>query len=196
MSDQEKPNSKTKGTEITKKKSKRKKASLYALQIFLWTFVLSLSFSAISEFLMSNTGLFVAFTLLVFLIVINIVFDIIAVSVTSSSVEPFLAMASKKMHGAKTAVKIVKNAEKVSNICGDVIGDICGIVSGALGAGIVIKILSSGVNLDNTFLSIIFSALISALTVGGKAMGKKFAIDNSQNIVYFVAKILSVFSKE
>lgn len=177
------------------KNGKDQYASLkWGLFIFVLTFILSLSFSFISQML-SNLQIVIAFGVLVFFIFINILFDIIAVSTTACSVEPFLAMASKKIKGAKIAVKIVKNAEKVSNICGDVVGDICGIISGSLGALIVVSLLKTGITLDNTLLSILFSSTIAALTVGGKALGKKFAFDNCQKIVYFISKILSVFSR-
>jgi CBS domain containing-hemolysin-like protein len=105
-------------------------------------------------------------------------------------------MASNRIKGAKTAVKLLKNAEKVNNICSDVIGDICGIISGALGAAIVLKIFSSGgINADTSIISILFSSLTAAITVGGKALGKRIAMTNSREIVYFVARVLSVFSK-
>jgi len=39
------------------------------------------------------------------------------------------------------------------------------------------------------------SAIISALTVLGKAMFKKLAIDKSVSIVAFVGRVLSVFIK-
>ena len=45
-------------------------------------------------------------------------------------------------------------------------------------------------------MSVLFSALIAALTVGGKALGKKYAMSNCQNIIFFVARTLSVFSKK
>ncbi len=194
MAEKEKNLNETKN--LDKKRSKRKKAALYALQIFLWTFVLSLSFSAISELLVANTGLLIAVILLLSFIVINIAFDIIAVAVTSCSLEPFLAMGARRIRGAKTAVRIVKNAEKVANICGDVIGDICGILSGALGAAIVVELVLFGATTDQSYLSIIMSAIIAALTVGSKALGKKFAMDNDQKIIFFVARIFSLFSKE
>ncbi len=195
MPEKDKPNGE--GEELKlRKKPKKKKSWLWALQIFLLTFVLSLSFSVISELLLGNTAPPIAIVLLAILIGINILFDIIGVAVTSCSMEPFLAMASRKMKGAKMAVRILKNAEKVSNICADVIGDICGIVSGALGSAIVVKLLSTGITWDQSLISVLFSAMIAAITVGGKALGKKLAMDNCQSIVYFVAKVLSVFSKK
>ncbi|MBQ2713147.1 MAG: hypothetical protein IJF71_07175, partial [Clostridia bacterium] len=133
--------------------------------------------------------------LLIVLIAVNIIFDMIAVAVTSCNLEPFLAMAARKISGAKMAVKILKNAEKVSNICADVVGDICGIISGSLSAAIVAVLLASGLSWDKVFVSILFSSVTAAFTVGGKAFGKKFAMVNAQKIVFTVAKIFSVFQK-
>ena len=41
----------------------------------------------------------------------------------------------------------------------------------------------------------VVTAIISMLTIGGKAIGKGFAIDKSTKIIYFVSRILSVFKK-
>lgn len=189
----EKPAAKTKRREFKLKQDQ--KASLrWAFLIFVSTFILSLSFSFIAQ-MVSNIQIYLAFVVLIFTIILSLIFDVIAVSTTACSIEPFLAMASKKIKGAKIAVKIVKNAEKVANICGDVIGDICGIISGSLGALIVVNLLQKGITIDSTLLSILFSSSIAAVTVGGKAFCKKFAIDKCQKIIYTVSKILSVFSK-
>ena len=179
------------------RKNKKPAVNLWALQIFFLTFVLSLSFSVMSELLLAKSNVVIALTLLSILITINILFDIVAIAVTSCNIEPFLSMASKKIKGSKTAVKLIKNAEKVNNICSDVIGDICGIVTGALGATIVLKIFSEGgTNYDTAIISILFSSITAAITVGGKAIGKKIAITNNQQIIFFVAKVLSVFKNK
>ncbi len=180
-----------------RKVRKNKKAfNFWALQIFFLTFALSLSFSILSQLFLSKSNVYLAFILLSLLIIINILFDIIAIAVTSCSIEPFLSMAAKKVKGSKMAVKLIKNAEKVNNICSDVIGDICGIITGALGASIVLKVFSQGaVNSDTAIISILFASITAALTVGGKAIGKRIALTNNREIIYFVAKVLSFFTK-
>lgn len=184
------------GEEERKKDRKPKKqaSSLrWALLILILTFFITLSFSVVSQALLDGTNVVVAIIILSIFILINIIFDIIAVAVTACSYEPYLAMASRKIYGAKLAVKIAKNAEKVASICGDVVGDVCGIISGVLGASIVLILLSNG-GYNEFLLPILFSSSIAALTVGGKAIGKKFAIDNCQKIIFFIARVLSVFS--
>jgi hypothetical protein len=178
------------------RKNQRPRKNLWALQIFFLTFILSMSFSIISELLLSNSNVYIAFALLFMLLAVGILFDVVSVAVTSSSLEPFLAMAAKKIKGARTAVRLIKNAEKVNNICSDVIGDICGIVTGALGASIVLKIFISGGGYDAAIVSILFSSILAALTVGGKAIGKKIAITNDKEIVFLVARLISFFSKK
>ncbi len=178
------------------RKNKKQALNVWALQIFFLTFALSLSFSILSELLLAKSNVMIAFTLLSVLIIINILFDVVAIAVTSCSIEPFLSMAAKKIKGSKMAVKLIKNAEKVNNICSDVIGDICGIVTGALCATIVLKIFSQGgANADTAIISILFSSITAAITVGGKAIGKRIALTANQEIIFFVAKALSVFSR-
>ena len=44
---------------------------------------------------------------------------------------------------ARQAIYIVRNADRVSNFCNDVIGDISGIISGTAVAFVVLKLLQS-----------------------------------------------------
>ncbi len=81
----------------------------------------------------------------------------------------------------------MRKADRVANICNDVVGDICGTVSGGLGAAIAIVFFGSG----NVWGGVVITGLVSAFTVGGKAMGKSFAIKKSNEIVWQVARILA-----
>jgi hypothetical protein len=38
---------------------------------------------------------------------------------------------------------------------------------------------------------VVMTALVAALTIGGKAAGKRLAIDKSNSIVFFVGKVIS-----
>ena len=119
----------------------------------------------------------------------------IGVAVTSSNEEPLHAMSSKKIKGAKKAVSFKKNADKVSSFCNDVIGDICGIISGSAGVAVATS-LANTYNLNIFYTTLIVTAIIAALTIGGKAFCKKIAINNNHKIVYITAKILSKFEKK
>ncbi len=92
-------------------------------------------------------------------------------------------MSSGRIKGAKQATKLLKNADRVSNFCNDVVGDICGIISGAVGAAIVFRLLTSNPDLEKALLSAAIAGFISSVTVGGKAIGKNIALKKSKDIV-------------
>ena len=81
-------------------------------------------------------------------------------------------MAAHRVPGAQEALKLLRNAEKVSSFCNDVVGDICGIISGTASASIVLLILANrqSVGTRAQLLEIGMAALVSGLTVGGKAV--------------------------
>ena len=164
------------------------------IQVFTMTFILSIIFSYISTNGVSNLGLIPAILILILVIGLGIIFDIIGVAVTVANEEEFHAKATKKVKGSKDSIKLIRNASKVANICADVIGDICGVLSGAISALIAVKITEQfGLNNNLQFL---LSALVSALTVGGKAIGKDIANKNSTKIVHAVGRVLNKFNKK
>ena len=169
---------------------------MWPVKILVITLFLSLSFSVLSEVLLSNVGIVVSVVVILFLLFVGIVADMIGVATTACSLEPFTAMCSRKVRGAKVAMGLVKNAEKVSSICNDVVGDICGILSGAAGASIAVKFISE--NMANSIQILIagtVSAVIAGLTIFGKAMCKKYAITHCTKIVLGVGKCFSIFSR-
>lgn len=171
------------------------KGTIWTIKITVVTFFLSAFFSFISELTSSNAHISVMAILLVVLVALSIVTDAIGVAATSCDLAPLLAMASRKEPGSKKAIMLVKNAERVSNICCDVIGDICGIISGACTIAIVIKITVDNPT-ANYWVSILLSSIVAAVTVGGKSFFKTIAVNNSKELIMFVARILSVFSKD
>ena len=99
-------------------------------------------------------------------------------------------MAARKVPGAQQAIRLLRNAERVSSICNDVVGDICGVVSGSASATIAAQLLR---NMDFGWpqvISLLMSALCAGLTVGGKAIGKTFAVNSATTIVHAVGKLL------
>ena len=99
-------------------------------------------------------------------------------------------MAAHKEKGGREAVRLLSKANEVSSFCNDVVGDICGIVSGSTAAVIVTQ-LQRGLNTTSVLISIGVTALISGATIGGKALGKKVAINDSTNVVYRVARVMN-----
>ena len=135
----------------------------------------------------------VAFVILLLIVLIGIVFDVIGVAVTAADEKPFHSMAARKVPGAKEALRLLRKAERVSSICNDVIGDICGVVSGAAAATISAQLLARFAFSWPTVVSLIMSALVSGLTVGGKAIGKTFAVNSSTTIVHLVGRAIYTF---
>ena len=152
--------------------------------IFILTFILSFIFGSIST-LASNMNVLLLSVLLIIIIFVGIIFDMIGVAVLSCEEATFHAKASRKITGSKECIKLIKQANKTSSVCNDVIGDICGIVSGSISASLVVMLL------DTPIMSILLTAIVSSLTVGGKAIGKMIAIKRCEDITFLVGKFLS-----
>jgi len=114
----------------------------------------------------------------------------IGVAVTAADETPFHSMASRRIPEAAEAIRLLRNAAKVGSVCNDVIGDICGVVSGSAAAVISGSVAAAFGFSWVTGLSVLLSALVAGLTVGGKAAGKSFAIKNSTEIVKITARII------
>ena len=171
----------------SKNKEKDHSKIKWFIQVFITTFILSICFSYISTYGVSNLNMISSIIILIAVIAVGIFFDIIGVAVTVAKEEEFHAKATKKVKGAKTSLKLIKNASKVANICADVIGDVCGVLSGAVSAMIAAKLAeNTGANWQ-----FIISAIVASLTVGGKALGKEVANKNSTQIVHFVGTMLN-----
>ena len=157
-------------------------------------FLISLFFSFLSEAIIPNAHIVVSIILLIFFIFLGILFDIIGVSVTVADIKTFNSMAAKRVKGANLAVKYIQNANKVSSFLNDVIGDVCGIVSGSTGITVAI-LISREFKISLLVVTIIMTAIISTLTIGGKAIGKSFAINKCNEILYDFVKVVSIIYK-
>lgn len=172
---------------MSKNKEKEHSKIKWFIEVFIITFVLSICFSYISTYGVSNLNLVSSIIILIAVIAVGIIFDIIGVAVTVAKEHEFHAKATKKVDGAKASIKLIKNSTRVANICADVIGDVCGVLSGAISAMISAKIMEkTGANLQ-----FVISAIVASLTVGGKALGKELANKESTQIVHFVGIVLN-----
>lgn len=171
-----------------KKNQKQKKNSnvRWIVTIFFVTVVISSAISFLSSSIMEDAGLVEAFVVLLLIVLLGVIFDIIGVAVMSAGEKPFHSMAAKKVPGAAEALKLLRNAEKVSNFCNDVVGDICGVVSGSASAVIAVKALTQ-IDSD-TVAQLIMSALVAGVTIAGKACGKTLAMTKATQIVHIVSK--------
>ncbi len=176
-------------------KKKTDKNTRWITTITVLSFVISLILSLISQLVIPNTFLLVNILLVLLFIFLGIIFDIIGLAVTTADPKSFHSMATQKVKGSKQAIKLINNKTKVSSFCNDVIGDICGVISGSCGLTISLKI-SEIFNFNNIIVTLLVTSIISALTIGGKAVGKKVAVNKSNEIVYRVTKFLTLFSKK
>ena len=182
------------------KKSKNPKAKKetsqyrWATTVFLLAVALSAALSLASESMLSGAGVVAALLILGAFIALGIVFDILGVAVTAADPRPFHSMAAHKEKGAKEALSLLRNASQVSSVCNDVVGDICGIVSGTTAAVIVVR-LQEALSLRSVLISVAVTALISGLTIGGKALGKTFAMKQSTKVVYWAGRFLHIFHR-
>jgi CBS domain containing-hemolysin-like protein len=162
--------------------------------VSLLSFILSIVFSFIATETVNILPIPIAILVLLLVIALGILFDMISMAVNYAEEKEFHSKASRKLDGAKTSIKLIRNAPKVSSICADVIGDVCGIISGAVGTIIALKI-TERYNLPIN-MQVIISALVASLTIGGKAIGKAIANNNSTGIIKFVGKVVNIFKRE
>ena len=167
----------------------------WVVTVFFTTLVVSGLIGLVSDEVMASSSLPVAFGILLFIVLLGIVFDIVGMAVASADEKPFHSMAARKVPGAQEAIRLLRNAERVSSICNDVVGDICGVVSGSASATIAALILT---HVDTAWprgVSLVMSSLVAGLTVGGKAIGKTFAVSSCTQIVHMVGRILSAWNR-
>lgn len=176
-------------------KSKIARSIKFSLTIAVITFVLAAIFSIVSSSLLGKTGWIIGLLIVFFLVLIGIIFDMLGIASTAADEAPFHAMASEKVFGAKESVAIIKNADRFSSFCNDVIGDISGIVSGTATVVVVLQIShllgqAEGSALEVT-ISVLLTSFVAAFTVGGKALGKYFAINSSTKLIMVAGKVLA-----
>ena len=166
-----------------KKEEKGQSHLRWVIRIFLLSVSLSAVLSLCSGAALEGAGVVTAACILMF-------FVLLGVAVTAADVKPFHSMASHRAKGAKQAITLIRSAEKVASFCNDVVGDICGIVSGSTAAVIVTQ-LQKSFGWRSIIVSTAVTAIISGVTIGGKAVGKRIAIKQSKKVVYFVAKLMA-----
>ena len=176
---------------MSKKEKAKQDKQKWVLTVVCLSFGLSVVMSFVTSMFVESAGLLVALLSLIVLVMIGIITDIIGTAVTSADEQPFIAMASKRITGAKQALRLIRRAERVSSLLNDVVGDIVGIISGSAGSVIAVYLVSLG--LKSAVASMLITAFTSAFMIGGKAYGKGLAIENSDRIVLFVGKVAALF---
>lgn len=168
-----------------------KQNTKWIITTFMLTFMLALLFGGVSNVVIEKLNIILAVLVLVAVIVIGILFDMIGMAIATCEEAPFHAKAAKKHSGAKEVLRLLKEKDKATNVCNDLLGDICGIISGSAGALIAVK-LAVILEMDVVIVSLVLSAITAAVTVGGKALGKGISMKNAENIMYMVGAVLHV----
>lgn len=180
--------------------NKLRKSIKFSISIAVITFVLAAIFSVISNSVLSGVIWVIGLVIVFVIVFTGVFFDMLGIAATAAEETPFHAMASEKVAGAKEAIVIVRNADRFASFCNDVIGDISGIVSGTASGMVVLQLASvMGYGEGSTVqisISVILTSIVAALTVGGKALGKFFAIHSSTKIIFLAAKVISLIESK
>lgn len=163
----------------------------WIITTFILTFILAMLFGGVSNVVIEKMNLVLAIIVLILVILLGIMFDMIGMAIATCEEAPFHAKAAKKHNGAKEVIKLLKEKDKATNVCNDLIGDICGIVSGSACALVSVK-LSALLGMDVVIVSLVLSAIVAMITVGGKAIGKGLSMNNAENIMYMVGAVLHI----
>jgi hypothetical protein len=174
---------------LSKPKSTKPSGARWVIVIVGWTFVISVALSFLSDRAMTLVGAAPALLILLLFIALGIAFDVLGLAAATAQEAPFHSMASRRVKGAAEGLRLVRNADRVSNFCNDVVGDISGIISGSVAAVLVTR-LAGGDEMADVLLTLLVTGLLSALTVGGKALGKSFALRQNTRIVLFAGKLI------
>ena len=172
---------------------KKKMSAAWILFLFAATFFLSAVLNLVSERLLSSLPVLLGLIVLVLIIFLGILFDIFGLAVATAEEAPFHSMASDRVRGANASIWLIRNAEKVSSFCNDVVGDIAGIVSGSACAALTAALLFHYRSWNAILTAVVFTASVAALTVGGKAVGKVIAFNRRNRLVYFMGRTLALF---
>lgn len=169
------------------------KSIKFSISIAVITFVLAALFTIISTYLLAGVAWAMGMVIVFGIVFFGVFFDMLGIAAAAAIEKPFHAMAAEKVNGSKHAIRIVRNADRFASFCNDVIGDISGIVSGTASAIVVLQLtVGLGFSENSTFqivISVVFTSIVAALTVGGKAIGKYLAINFSTEILLVVGRV-------
>ncbi len=154
--------------------------------------LITLLLSAPSRVIADRLDIFGAGLVLLFIVGVGVLFDMVGVAAAAANEAPFNAMAARRIRGASHAHRLVRNAEKVSAVCADMLGDTAGTIAGAAGAALALRlVLLDPVLTDyDTVVHTGVLALVAGLTVGGKAACKCLAINRWTSILLIAGKIM------
>ncbi|MCL4424171.1 MAG: hypothetical protein M1553_01630 [Firmicutes bacterium] len=154
------------------------------------TFLVALLMAFPTQTVLTRVKIWIAVPILMLVVMTGILADVIGVAVTVTEERPFHSRSAKKLAGARHALRLIRNADRVASLCNDAIGDLAGTMSGAMGAAIVFNLEKIYPDLNEALVGTIMVALISSVTVGGKAVGKMVALRESHMITQRLGEVL------
>lgn len=169
----------------------------WSIKILFLSLALSISFSIISEMVLNGASITISILIIIAFLIINVISDMVGVAITAGNIEDFEQLSKDNITGAREGVVLLKNADKISVLCCDIIGDICGILSGACGASILLKVVV--INSDSPviiILSALISGIIAGLTIFFKSIEKGYALNKSRKIILWFGKIINFINKK
>ena len=161
-----------------KEKGRKRQMRRWALTVLLASFFITALLSLASGEIIETLPMFASIIVLILFVSLGIVFDIIGLAVATADITAFNSMAARRLKAGRKAVWLISNT---------------GVVSGATGAAIAAQLFSASE--AEFWLSLMLTSLIAAMTVGGKALGKQYAVRYNEKIVYWVARLLCGFRK-
>jgi hypothetical protein len=121
-----------------------------------------------------------AIPLVLVIVGLAILSDMIGVAATRAAETPFVARSAKRRPGAREGLTLVRNADLVATVASDLVGDLAGTISGAM---LAIIVLDLGRRAPLALKTAIAVALLTAATIGAKAVAKAYAVRHAEDIV-------------
>lgn len=156
-----------------------------------WTLIVSAAIGWVSNQTLSVVDLVPSIFILFAIVGIGILFDVIGVAATAADEAPFHAMSVDRVPGGPQAAWMARHADRVATFSNDFVGDIAGTLSGAIGTTIVYQVLRLRPTWPEAVTVTLMLALVAAITVGGKAAGKAFAVRHAYEILSVAGRMVA-----
>lgn len=173
-------------------RKRRERLGLRALRVAAVAFVVALLVTWPTQTATLKWPMIAAFPVLLIIILLGVTFDIVGVAATRAHETPFHARSATRRPGARKALRLVREADRVATFCSDMVGDIAGTLSGALSAGLALRVAPPAWSAPAAIVAV---ALVSALTIGLKSAAKGLAVRQADTIVWLAGRLLEAVEK-
>ncbi|MHB1505664.1 MAG: hypothetical protein ACYCOS_00725 [Sulfobacillus sp.] len=121
-------------------------------------------------------------------VAVGVAADMVGVASTRAKEQPFLSRAAKRTSGARQSLYLVRHADRVATVMSDLVGDTTGTVAGALAAAMAVRLAEPK---SIAVVTAIAVGVLSAVTVGLKALSKYLAVHRADSVVTFAGRLLA-----